>query len=396
MIKFSLKNIINFIPFVIKSVLYCFLFFLIVILLKFHFYEHEINSIYDFKNHKIIKKDLLDRRYYLLNRTLNVNVGDKLSANSGLFNSSTIKSEWDLVTYSMLSLALTNISIRYEDELNKTKDYIKELLEHVLDKSFQEFENNHFGEYPLDALNGENIHIAYLAHLNLILGSYKRVGGNGYDDLYDKINESLVKKYEKLVGICTPTYPNQYYFPDNIAAISSISIYSKLNNNIYKDFLDKWIALYKEKENNNKYKLLPFWQDKDCNFKGFPRASSSFWNIYFLSFIDFDWAKKEYQKAKEVFYNDKFFKGFREAPKGIKFYGDVDSGPAIFGLSPSGNGFAISSATLFNDQNILENLLKLSEFVGTSISTNKGKRYSLSPLVGDSIILAMRTAIRWF
>ena len=80
-------------------------------------------------------------------------------------------------------------------------------------------------------------------------GYYKRVGGNGYDDLYDKINKSLVKKYEKLNGLCTATYPNQYYFPDNIAAISSISIYSKLNNDKYKDFLNRWISLYKEVQN---------------------------------------------------------------------------------------------------------------------------------------------------
>lgn len=394
--KLKLKNLKIFFKKVLIRIFVFLVFIVTIFLLKYPFYKLALPKLYDFKNHNLIKDDILSRKEYLLNKTINSKIRDESSTNLGILNSSTIKSEWDLGTYSMLALALTNIAIRYNDEIDATKKSLESLLEIVFDKRFQEFENNFFKEYPLESLENGHIHIAYLAHVSLILGGYKRLGGEKYQEIYDKIIESLVKKFKKIDGLCEATYPNEYYFPDNVAAMGSIAIYSKLNNDKYKDFLDIWIKLYKEKESKSEYKLLPFWLDSKCNFIYFPRASSSFWNVYFLSFIDYEWAKEEYFQAKKVLYQRGIFEGFREAPKGILFYGDVDSGPSPFGLSPSGNGFAMSGATLFNDNEALERILKLGEFVGTSVNTKEGKRYLLAPLVGDAIILAMRTHTLWF
>lgn len=74
---------------------------------------------------------------------------------------------------------------------------------------------------------------------------------------------------------------------------------------------------------------------------------------------------------------------------------DVDSGPIIFGLSPSGTAFGIGCATYFNDWELRNGLLKTAEIAGHTVVW-KGKRHYLLAniaLVGEAITLAMRTVV---
>ena len=75
--------------------------------------------------------------------------------------------------------------------------------------------------------------------------------------------------------------------------------------------------------------------------------------------------------------------------------GDVDSGPAILGLSPSGTGFMIGGAVHEKDTDLLSELLFTSEVVGSSLEWDNKRSYLLAPLVGDAIMLAMKTARVW-
>ena len=75
---------------------------------------------------------------------------------------------------------------------------------------------------------------------------------------------------------------------------------------------------------------------------------------------------------------------------------DIDAGPIVFNLSPSGTAFAIGSATYFEDTKVRNGLLKTTEIGGSTISWNNGRHYWLTnlALVGEAIILAMRTNVK--
>jgi hypothetical protein len=73
----------------------------------------------------------------------------------------------------------------------------------------------------------------------------------------------------------------------------------------------------------------------------------------------------------------------------------VDSGPVIFGLSTSATGFAFAGARLNKDIAFLNALSFTSEVAGFSFQYKNRRRYLLSPLVGDAIMLGMKTATRW-
>ena len=73
---------------------------------------------------------------------------------------------------------------------------------------------------------------------------------------------------------------------------------------------------------------------------------------------------------------------------------DIDAGPIIFNLSPSGTAFAIGCATSLDDMKFRNKLLKTAEIAGSTITWFGKSHYLLSniALVGEAITLAMRTS----
>ena len=73
---------------------------------------------------------------------------------------------------------------------------------------------------------------------------------------------------------------------------------------------------------------------------------------------------------------------------------DIDAGPLIFGLSPSGIGFALGAATSLDDKEFRKTLLRTIEIGGCTIRWFDKSHYMVSDLalVAEAIILAMRTS----
>ena len=125
------------------------------------------------------------------------------------------------------------------------------------------------------------------------------------------------------------------------------------------------------------------------------KGSYSALNCYYLSLIDTDFAKQQFQILKKYFKQTlPFIAGIKEYHTKKCLFGlDIDAGPIVFGLSPSGTGFAIGTATMCNDSKFRKQLLRTAEIVGSTVSYNGKSHYLLAnvALVGEAILLAMRT-----
>ena len=89
------------------------------------------------------------------------------------------------------------------------------------------------------------------------------------------------------------------------------------------------------------------------------------------------------------------FTGLKEYHDRTCLFGmDIDAGPIIFNLSPSGTGFVIGAATSLEDMEFRKQLLKTAEIGGSTVSWFGSSHYLLAniALVGEAIILAMRTS----
>ena len=84
--------------------------------------------------------------------------------------------------------------------------------------------------------------------------------------------------------------------------------------------------------------------------------------------------------------------GVREYPHGVEGEGDVDSGPLVFGLSPSASVFAISGARINRDRNLFQALYRSMDLFG-SFSDNKNSiAFQMGGPLGKALLLAMVTA----
>jgi len=77
---------------------------------------------------------------------------------------------------------------------------------------------------------------------------------------------------------------------------------------------------------------------------------------------------------------------------------DIDAGPFIMNLSPTGTAFAVGPVTFFEDKDIWDKFMKTAEIAGFTVSKKGQRHYLLAnvALVGEAIMLAMRTATPWY
>lgn len=98
------------------------------------------------------------------------------------------------------------------------------------------------------------------------------------------------------------------------------------------------------------------------------KGSYSALNCYYLTLIDTEFAKEQYANLKKHFGQSFPICGIKEYYDESCWFGlDIDAGPIIFNLSPSGTAFAIGLATFFEDVDFRKNLLKTAEIAGHSI-----------------------------
>lgn len=256
------------------------------------------------------------------------------------------------------------------------------------------------GEDPLETLHGNNSHVSYLSHLALMICNYKICGGGDkYDDLLSRLFDAMNRSILASSSLNLQTYPGELiYMPDMMVAILALNHYSNLNGGKYRSTVDKWIERAKGEWLDAETGLLVSFLGEDGQQLPYisVKGSYSALNSYYLTTIDEEFAQEQYYRLKSSFWKSSFISGLKEYhdSRWINFFIlDIDAGPIIMELSPSGTAFLAGSATFFNDTEIRREILRTSEIADHSILWNGKRHYLLSnfALVGESIMQAMRT-----
>ena len=340
------------------------------------------------------RNDLLSRRQYLVNK---VNNGKMNLTAMPSYIPTAFKREWLIGTNSMFAAALTNIAFIYPQTREEALEIVRELINNMLDDEARQFEKLFWGEDALDSLSGDNGNIGYLGHLNWMLGAYKFLGGDAsFDDLHDNISAALYRRLNDSPGLCLKTFPYGLLFvPDNVVVVASLANYARLHDGKYQDVVTRWVEHARENWLDPELKLLSFHLDENCLQVPGVRGSGVGWNSFYLPFIDEQFAAEQFTQIKKHFVQDIVITGIREFPGGVSGRGDFGSGPVLFGLSTSGTGFGMAGAGHANDAELLDKLLWTGELAGFSVEWNGERHYLVAPLVGEAIILAMKTLRVW-
>ena len=269
-----------------------------------------------------------------------------------------------------------------------------------MSEEIREYDKLRWREDPMDGIYGNLSHISYYSHLAWMISRYKQIGGDGkYDGLYHTLCKSMNRRIRQSPIMNLPTYPGEsIYIPDMLVAIVALNNYASQYNGEYSSTVKLWIERAKKEWIDKETGLLAsFLVQNGDNAELEPpvKGSYSALNCYYLSLVDPEFAKEQYECLKKNFRQSFPFAGLREYHDHTCLFGmDIDAGPIIFNLSPSGTGFAIGAATSLEDMEFRNQLLKTAEIGGSTVTWLGKSHYLLAnvALVGEAIILAMRTS----
>ena len=344
------------------------------------------------------RKDIIRRANYLISKvaTTPQKLLDEMPSGIG----EQFQGEWAIYSCSMTCAALANIAILYPGNKELSIKYIREIIDIALSEEIKEYDKMRWGEDPMDGIYGNRSHISYYSHVAWMISRYKQIGGdNKYDGLYHSLCKAMNKRICQSPIFNAPTYPGEcIYIPDMLVAIVALSNYANQYDGKYQSTVDQWIEKASSEWIDQETGLLASFLEED-NGKAqivLPvKGSYSALNCYYLSLVAPKFAQEQYELLKKNFRQDFLITGLKEYHDRTCLFGlDIDAGPIIFNLSPSGTAFVIGAATSLEDSVFRKQLLKTAEIGGSSVSWIGSTHYLLAnmALVGEAIVLAMRTS----
>ena len=344
------------------------------------------------------RKDIIRRANYLISKvaTTPQKLLDEMPSGIG----EQFQGEWAIYSCSMTCAALANIAILYPGNKELSIKYIREIIDIALSEEIKEYDKMRWGEDPMDGIYGNRSHISYYSHVAWMISRYKQIGGdNKYDGLYHSLCKAMNKRICQSPIFNAPTYPGEcIYIPDMLVAIVALSNYANQYDGKYQSTVDQWIEKASSEWIDQETGLLASFLEED-NGKAqivLPvKGSYSALNCYYLSLVAPKFAQEQYELLKKIFRQDFLITGLKEYHDRTCLFGmDIDAGPIIFNLSPSGTAFVIGAATSLEDSVFRKQLLKTAEIGGSSVSWFGSTHYLLAnmALVGEAIVLAMRTS----
>ncbi len=319
-------------------------------------------------------------------------LGQRLEARTlpGLAPGPPFDGEWLLVEHSMTIAAATNLAFRTPAELEARRAEVARWLTAMTGDDVRAFDSAKWSEDPLASLAGPHGHVGYLGHLAWAMGASCLLG-NPLHERADEVSAALARRFDDAPTALIETYPQETYVPDNLVAIAGLSLLDRCRTQPrHAATIARFLEVMQRDRLDPRTGVLVFAPGQ------LGRGSGAAWMAYFLTFIDEALARSQFEAVFREFGVELPLgaSAIREWPRGVDRPGDVDSGPLVFGLSPSATGFALAGPAFTEDRARLRSLLVTAEAVGTSVGGSE-RRYLFAPLVGDAITLATRTATPW-
>lgn len=346
------------------------------------------------------KDDLLKRHAYLKQQ---ITIRNRERPDDQFWLAPRYQGEWALTSCSMYATALCNLGFLYPDMRNEFVVELQTLIDRVLSKVYRQFDNEAWHEDSLEALATHEGHVWYLAHVNFMITCYRLLGGDGrYDALTHQMSKKLAYAISHDNAMIVETYPNERYIPDNSVLLASLKNHDVAFGTHYDLIIRKWRETAAPRLLDNSTGTLVFAITAGAAKKSRSRGSGATFALLYLFRADPQYFDQQYKQVRRAF-------GVRILPQiaifpgmaAIKenadgsWRGDIDSGPVIFGVSTSGTGFGIGCARAAKDSDFLSQLLVTAEGIGCSIDWNGERHYLFAPLVGEAIMLAMKTSTPW-
>jgi len=345
----------------------------------------------------VARADLAMRRAYLVERVATPAFG---VADMPWVVAPPYRQELAIATLSMTTVALTNLAFADPAQRVADRDAVRVMLARMMSDEIRRYDVLWWDEDALDSLAGPKGHAGYLGHLNLMLGCYFLLGGEdpSLRELHERVSATLARRLAESGHYHAESFPGWTYTADNVVVILSLRLHDLAGTPAYADLIQRWLEYSKQHLLDPNSGMLRYFVWKSGEAAGTARGVLQAWNSMWLPLIDESFARDQYDRMRARLFAQSAFANFvaiREYPSGESGPTDLVSGPLVFGLSPVATGFGMGGGSYWKDDAALTGMLRTAELAGFTWSFGGQRRYLLAPLLGDAIILAARTMVRW-
>jgi hypothetical protein len=306
--------------------------------------------------------------------------------------------EWLFGTYFMAGMGFGQVALEHPEMGPRLVPLMDACIERLLSADIRSFDSMAWGADPLEDLDSERGHAAYLGYLNLLLSLRRHLNPpSAHAALNDRITDALVHRLESTPGAIISTYPGEGYPVDNCAVLASIGLHDRATGGTRGALVKSWLQRCRRDWRDRRTGLLfQAVSPSDGTPADAPRGCGTCLGLYFLSFIDEALSRDLYHSVKaELAGSILGFGCVREYPRSTAGgRGDIDSGPVVFGYGLSATGFCLGASRIHNDAPYFRSLCATAHLGGAPLSRADRLNYVTGGPLGDAIMLAMLTARR--
>jgi hypothetical protein len=309
-------------------------------------------------------------------------------------NNPVFKGEWQFGTYQMTALGLLQLVQAQPGSHAEFMPAIEASIDRMLSAEVRAFDTAQWKEDALETLDGPNSHAAYLGYMNLVLGVHRQlVPASRFAGINDRISRALARRLAASPGGALETYPGEAYPVDNASVVASLILHSRNTGDDHQDALARPLALFRsgwlDAESRLLHQAIDFHSGRPVDRA---RASGTALAAVLLAYAERDISRILYQAVQARCADSLFGFGFvDEYPDDQGGQGDVDSGPLIFGISPSGCAFSLAAARAFGDRDTFVRLYRTAHLMGTPVDIRGRRTYVTGGPLGNAILLSMLT-----
>ncbi|MFC1453289.1 hypothetical protein ACFLSJ_08110 [Verrucomicrobiota bacterium] len=324
-------------------------------------------------------------------------LGDTLSRSRFRTGSDQFSGEWLFGTYLMAGIGFAQLAIEHPEFRDQQGELTRQCIDRLLSPEVRKFDRQSWGEDPIDGIDGNNHHAAYLGYLNFLLGLHRLACGDvEYAELNDRITAALIRQMESSPIVLLETYPGEVYPVDNCFVIGSVGLHQLVTIQDHSEVIERWTertqARYVDPETQL---LIQAVSPHDGTAFDAPRGSGTALGAFALHYASPELARSLYDGIKRTLARTWLgFGAVREYPKGFAGSGDIDSGPIVFGYGMSATGFTIAGARRYNDAGYFRRLFATAHLCGAPVDRAERREYVSGGPLGNAILFAMLTVPR--
>jgi hypothetical protein len=229
----------------------------------------------------------------------------------------------------------------------------------------------------------------------VVLGLHRRIVPNSrFAALNDRISAALARRLRASPAGILETYPDEFYPVDNASVFASLVMHRRFagaaDDDVIGAMRTHYLREWRDPRNGLMYQAL---DGRDGRVRDQARASGTALAACFIELGDPEVGASLFGALRDHVAGSLFGFGYvNEYPEGVSGRGDIDSGPVLFGISPSGTGFAIAACRTFGDRDLFVRLYRTAHLAGAPVSSGDRRRFVTGGPLGNAIMLAMLTA----